>query len=295
MANDILSPEAPSPEAPSPKGATQAALSAEAEAAFGKDNKVGLLATVSEGSLPHITLITTLESRDPGHLVWGQFSEGRSKQNVRRHPQVAFLVMTLQRELWRGRARWTGAVSQGDDFDHFNRKPLFRYNAYFGIHTVHGMDLVAVGAKERLGLGGMVVGHGLAAPARLALGDRGDPVIKPWAQRLLNRVDTVKFVSWVDDDGWPTLVPAVPCQASSRRLVLAAVGRRSELLALPTDRPVAVFALNMATESVLLRGGFRGFRAGGLGALDIDWVYNSMPPQQGQIFPPLPLEPVRQF
>ena len=83
--------------------------------------------------------------------------------------------------------------------------------------------------------------------------------------------------------------------ANAFRLVLAAVGRRSELLALPTDRPVAVFALNMATESVLLRGGFRGFRAGGLGALDIDWVYNSMPPQQGQIFPPLPLEPVRQF
>jgi hypothetical protein len=42
-------------------------------------------------------------------------------------------------------------------------------------------------------------------------------------------------------------------------------------------------------ESVLVRGRFSGYRRYlGLkaGSIDIDWVYNSMPPMQGQIYPP---------
>jgi hypothetical protein len=51
-------------------------------------------------------------------------------------------------------------------------------------------------------------------------------------------------------------------------------------------------------ESVLVRGCFTGWRrAAGLraGGLEIDWVYNSMPPKQGQIYPPQPIEPVTEF
>jgi hypothetical protein len=29
--------------------------------------------------------------------------------------------------------------------------------------------------------------------------------------------------------------------------------------------------------------------------LEVDWVYNPMPPLPRQIYPPLPLEPVREF
>jgi hypothetical protein len=46
---------------------------------------------------------------------------------------------------------------------------------------------------------------------------------------------------------------------------------------------------------VLVRGSWTGFRRHGvakLAAIDIDWVYNSMPPLMGQVYPPLPLEAV---
>ena len=39
---------------------------------------------------------------------------------------------------------------------------------------------------------------------------------------------------------------------------------------------------------MLVRGTFRGFRryrAVSLGTVDIEWVYNSMPPAHGQIYP----------
>jgi hypothetical protein len=49
---------------------------------------------------------------------------------------------------------------------------------------------------------------------------------------------------------------------------------------------------------VLVRGVFRGFRRTmglALGTVDIKWVYNSMPPAHGQIYPEVPLEPVLDF
>ena len=61
---------------------------------------------------------------------------------------------------------------------------------------------------------------------------------------------------------------------------------------------MAIFGLTMQMEDVLVRGVFHGYarrRGIRLGTLDIDWVYNSMPPNHGQIYPPLPLKAVVHF
>ena len=265
-------------------------LAAEDVATFGADPKIGLLATVDPGGLPHVTLITTLQATAPTRLTFGQFCEGRSKSNLRRDPHAAFLVMTLGRDVWRGRALWTGEACEGDDYEAYNRKPLFRYNSYFGIHTVHFLDLVGVTARGRLNVPVMAAGAIAArAAAPFAHRRRAEPALKPWAQGLVGRLDSLKVASWVDDEGFPTLVPAVPCAAAdASRLVLVSTSR--ELAAIPRGRPVAIFALSLKLESVLVRGRLSG--GPGVATLDVDHVYNSMPPRQGQVHPMPPLEPV---
>ena len=72
----------------------------------------------------------------------------------------------------------------------------------------------------------------------------------------------------------------------------------TELSGLEPGMTVAVFGLTMQMEDVLVRGIFNGYhhyRGVKLGTLDIDWVYNSMPPNHGQIYPPVPLEAVVNF
>ncbi len=59
-----------------------------------------------------------------------------------------------------------------------------------------------------------------------------------------------------------------------------------------------VRVLTMGMEDVLVRGtfhGFKRFRFMKLGTVDIEWVYNSMPPGHGQIYPPVALKPVTEF
>jgi len=56
--------------------------------------------------------------------------------------------------------------------------------------------------------------------------------------------------------------------------------------------------MTMGIEDVLVRGPFSGFkryRGLPLGTVDIEWVYNSMPPCHGQIYPQVALKPVTEF
>jgi len=131
---------------------------------------------------------------------------------------------------------------------------------------------------------------------RLAGTAQPETVLKPWSEKLLTRLGTLKFLAYVGGDGYPAIVPVVPCQAAGDgRLVFAPTVCRAELDAIPCGATLAVFALNLKMESVLVRGRFNGYRRYlGLraGTIDIDWVYNSMPPMQGQIYPVPQIRPV---
>lgn len=265
--------------------------------AFAQDAKIGLLATVSAEGLPHVSLITSLQAKNSRQLMFGQFTEGQSKVHVKSNPRVGFLIMSPRREVWRGTARWTHAVRSGEDYDLYNRKPMFRYNAYFGVHTVHYLDLLSCRGPERLFIPGIVAGSLLArACGAVWRFGKSSPALRPWAQRHLSRVSTLKFLCCVDDAGYPVIVPVVPASAAGPgKVLLIAAASRRDLLKIPRGAVVSLFALNLQMESVLVRGefgGFRGYPPLAVGTVDIDWVYNSMPPKQGQIFPEPPLQPV---
>jgi len=148
----------------------------------------------------------------------------------------------------------------------------------------------------------IAVGALMSAAARpLARLGTHPRALTAWAEGLVNRMSCLKFVAWIDEDGYPVIVPAVPgAVAGGRRIVLAATVHCDELARIPTGAPVAVLALDLNMESVLVRGLFDGWKGApslgaALGTLTIDWVYNSMPPRQGPIWPPVPLRPVTEF
>lgn len=268
--------------------------------AFEPTEKAALLATVSPDGLPHLSLITTLQAKSEKQLIWGQFTEGFSKLYVKDNPKTGWLIMTMDKKLWRGKADYTHAATEGDDYTMFNEKPMFRYNTYFGIHTVHYMDLIETTAKQCLPLLSIVVSSLLTKLVKTAaVNGTEKPALSPWARGLFDQLDSVKFISYVDRDGYPVILPLIQCQAVNRgRLAFSPVAYRRELLAIPEGSPVAVFGMTFDMEDVLARGVFRGYRryrGVRLGAVDIDWVYNSMPPNHRQVYPPVPITPVVDF
>jgi hypothetical protein len=271
----------------------------DALAATAPAEKIGLVATINPEGLPHITLLTSIRAVGPDRLTIGEFCKGSSKNHMQQNPKVGFLIMTRDRRLWRGQACWTHLRQEGPEYEQYNSLPMFRYNAYFGINTVHYLELKALWPFEKLPMGAVLSGllkTRLAKGARS--GTRGESILKPFARRLFDRTDALKFIAHIDADGYPRIIPVIQGQSSDgRRIVFALQPYGAELAHIARESMVAVFGLTMAMEDVLVRGRYRPERLRWIpmGIVDIDWVYNSMPPCHGQIYPPAPLSPVTDF
>lgn len=262
--------------------------------------KIGLLATVTPQGLPHLTLISSLKAGSANTVLWGQFTEGMSKEHVRQNPNTAFMVMTLDKQIWRGKARWTHSETGGPDFEWLNNVPMFRYNAYFGIHTVHYMDLLGHTGKEALPMNSVIFAAVKTMLARSLAPSQGtDVVFNPWTKAFFTKLDNLKFLAYMDADGFPWIIPAIQTQADGgNKLVLSTGVYRDELSAIPAGSRVAVLGMALTMEDVLARGVYRGIqrRAGvNCASVEVDWVYNPMPPVSGQIYPPVEVKAVVQY
>jgi hypothetical protein len=262
--------------------------------------KIGLLATINPQGLPHLTMLSSLMAYAPQGLCFGQFTEGESKHNIQENPHAGFMIMSLDKQLWRGTARFIHTAKQGVEYNFYNQIPMFRYNAYFGVHTVYYLDLVAHTGKIPLPMNQVVIAAIKTMMARTLGGKSGkENVLNPWTQAFFNKLDNLKFLSYLDEGGFPVIIPVIQIQAlDSQHMIFSTSVYKDELTTIPAGASLAVFGLALSMEDVLLRGVYQGIHQVGrfeVGIVKIDWVYNSMPPVPGQIYPRLPIEPVREF
>jgi hypothetical protein len=267
---------------------------------FKPEMKIGLLATINEAGLPHLTMISTLQASTPTEIFWGQFAEGISKHNIRKDPRAGFLIMTLEKNLWRGKARFTRTAREGREYDILNNTPLFRYNSYFGIHTVYYMDLVEKLGKEALPMGSIIQAAIKTMVAKTLAGKgNGKEVLNLFTRKLIDKIDNLKFLAYIDKDGYPLIIPVIQAQtAGSDRVIFASSVYTDGLKAVPAGADAAFFCMSFEMQTVLLRGKYKGIHnIGGFdcGEMDVDWVYSPMPPKAEQVYPPQKLEAVTSF
>lgn len=262
--------------------------------------KIGLVATVSPQGLPHISLLSSLMACGEQQLCFGQFTEGLSKEYIKQNPHCGFLIMGLDKNMWRGKAVYTHSAREGAEFDYYNNVPMFRYNAYFGVHTVHYLDLLTQTGKTALPMNGIVFAAIQTMLARAFGRKQGHPqALNEWTLSLFNKLDNLKFIAYLGGDGFPVLIPVIQAQClDAGHLIFSAGVYGEELAAIPTGAEVAVFGMALTMEDVLLRGQYLGMRRMGgfkAGVVEVNWVYNSMPPVPGQVYPPQKLEAVMEY
>ena len=262
--------------------------------------KVGILGTVNPQGLPHLTLITTLMASTPETVVWGQFMEGTSKKHVLTNPKTGLMVMGLDKNFWRGFADYSHADNAGKDYEYYNNTPLFRYNAYFGVHRVHYMNLLAHTGKHPLPMNKIIPAAVMTMIAKtLSHKPEKTPVLNGWTQGFFNKIDNLKFLGYVNAEGYPVIIPLIQAQALDREHLIFSFGAfGDELAQIPAYTPAAVFGMALTMEDVLVRGTYQGSkRVAGIkcGVIQLDWVYNSMPPTPRQIYPPVAVQTVTEF
>lgn len=250
--------------------------------AFDTPYKIALVASTDERGDPHISLLSTLMARGESEMMFGRFIVGKSKEYLAQRPEAGFLIMTLDKDFWTGQMRYTKTLSSGEEYEKYNSHPLFRYNTYFGVDGVFLCDLLNISEKRRLDMPSVILNAMRVLAAKPFRRRKDAPkLLTPWADELMKKLDTLAFIAWMDEKGVPAIAPCIQLQsADAGTLVLTDSPYRELLSQIGADARVAVFGANLKFESVLMKGRFTGWH-GGLGSVEIDRVYNSMPPKHG--------------
>lgn len=265
-------------------------------------NKLDFLATIDDDNTPHITVLNTLMLHGEDKLLWGQWCEGASKNNLKVRPQNGFMVLTPQMEIFRGSSVWKESKRTGQEYDMLNSLPDFHYNAYYNLTCIHFMDLIEMdcGAKIDLDIIDESRDKTIKALERITPSD-ARPAMNLNTRDLFGQTDSIKVLSFITEKGGLKLIPVFQCvPADQRNSVAFASDLFSEEISLiPEDSNVALFCISTTgiKYSVLLKGKYKQEIVEDikLSIVNIDKVYNPMLPGIGYIYPVQPLKPVIEF
>jgi hypothetical protein len=267
------------------------------------DNKIiDFLATIDDDNTPHITVLSSIMFHDPETVIWGQYTHGMSKKNLKVRPQNAFMVLTDQNEIIRGSSVWKDAKKTGPEYDMINDIPYFRYNAYCSLAYVHYMDLLGIDLVSRIDFAEVNVSRERTFKAAKKLTPGSLPeAMKYLTVNLFSQPDSIKVLSFIADDGRPRIIPicqSVPASQGNRILFSTDI-YTDELKEIPEGACVAIYGISQSgvRYSVMLKGIFSKKNVNGteLGIVDVDRVYNPMLPAVGYIYPQQPLIAIREF
>jgi hypothetical protein len=254
--------------------------------AFSVSMKVGIVATIDEDDSPHLTILSTLQGKDDKTLIFGKFVEGMSKENIVKRPKAGFLVMNPEKYFWYGKMTYQYLLKEGEDYTMYNNQPLYRYNTYFGINTVYYADLVEISDTDILPMKEIVFNSISVILRKRQFKNISPTIMTPWAEKFTSKLDTLKFISFIDEDGYPEIIPIIQAQSiGSNRIVIKNKPFEKRLIKIKPGQKIAIIAFAMSMENILLKGVFSGFNQSGFGFLDIQQVYNSMPPVHKYIYP----------
>jgi len=250
-------------------------------ALLGLNNKVALLGTMDDQGFPHLTFMNTIQGLDERNLTFGQFCMGLSKEHLLVRPECAFLALGADKTWLHGRARYTHTAKTGPEFDEYNNKPLFRYNSYVGINTVWYLDLLGISDMQKLAALQVATGALRSRMIAKKAAKNESGALSKFSVELFSELAGPKFLCYEAADGGLTIIPVIQaCAAGTDRIVIS---RSKDLAAIPPNANVAIYALNLKMQNVLVKGVIAQHKKGIV--VDVQRVYNAMPPTSGYIYP----------
>ncbi|NHI93710.1 MAG: hypothetical protein EAX96_14585 [Candidatus Lokiarchaeota archaeon] len=256
---------------------------------------VKLITTIDPRGWPHTSLIAFNRAKTEKEVVWGQFTEGKTKKHVFDNPKQGLLFMTAEMpfKFVQAKVKFVDTMLGGEDCEYFSRLPMLRYATYFNVWRAFYNEVIAVSDVRDLGLIGILkgiivnlIGKG-GAKSKIT-----DVKLQDFGINLVNGPINPKFISYIDpSDGFPMTIPCFQIRAPDpSKLIFTLSQFKEDLLQIPEESKIAVYALNMELENQLINGtftGFQKFRGIKYGIIEIDEIYNSMPPFPGVIYPEL--------
>lgn len=248
-----------------------------------------IVGTIDSSGDPHITLISSNKAVNEETVKWGQFAEGLSKKNILDNPKQGLLFMTAETpfKFLQIKADYDFCSIEAEDAADFNQTDLMRYNVYMRVYKTYFSKVKAASVIQDIKLFGIIKGiiANLFGKRKYKTGKLEERLPK-FGMELFNGPIFPKFIAYLDPkDSYPVIIPCFQARAIENKTIIFTLSQfKDDLRNIPEKAKVAVFVMDFEMESLLVKGTFQGF-SGTRGIIDIEKVYNSMPPRQGYIYP----------
>ena len=258
---------------------------------------VKLISTIDPRNWPHLTLISSNRAISEDQIVWGEFTKGLSKEYVQKNPKQGLFYMTAETpfKFIQVKANFSHTETEGEDMENFNKSDFMRYFTYVTIYKVYYNNIVAATPIRELPFGGISrkITKEIIKSAKTELSEKKLNII---GYKLFTNPIGIRALSYIDpSDGYPIIIPHLQLQAvDHNRLYFPLTALKEDLLKIPVNSKVAVFAANFDMASQVVKGTFTGLYNVGeteYGLIEIEEVYNSSPPLTGRIYPDLETRP----
>ncbi len=247
------------------------------------------VATIDSDGDPHITMIASNKAVNEETVKWGQFTEGSSKKNILVNPKQGILFMTAEMpfKFLQIKADYDYCSTEAEDAVDFNQTDLMRYNVYMRVYKTYFNKVKAASAIRDINLFGIIKGivANLFGKRKYKTGNLEERLPK-FGMKLFNGPIFPKFIAYLDPkDNYPVIIPCFQARAIENKTIIFTLSQfKEDLKRIPEKAKVGVFVMDFELETLLVKGTFQGI-SGSRGVIDIEKVYNSMPPQQGYIYP----------
>lgn len=253
---------------------------------FLPDMMIKILATVDENQKPNLVFINSFEAKDNRTLMFAEFIHGKSKKYLEQNLKCAVDFLTLEYNNWLVKGDFSHWEYEGEDYNYYNQKTLFRNNAYTGITRVGYIDVKKVIAPNTPVKSDRKIAKIIKNFISEGKADSNKPEIMPsLVEKIFKGASNLKFISYIDEDEYPMIIPAMQLVPVDRnRLIFTPSILKEDFLKINPGTVMACYAMSLEIIMYLIRGTFQDiqeYEGIPIGILDVEEVYCSMPPKAG--------------
>jgi len=263
---------------------------------FDQEKTLDFIATVCEDASPHITVLSSVMQKDDRTLMFGQYCQGISKDNLLRDPKAAILAIDPRCNMGGGLLEWMERKNTGEEHELFNNIPRFRYNAVYGYAYIHLLDIVEFDAIETPSPVALEESVEKTTKIICALPGSGrEAALTYVGESLFPATLGFKLLGYIGDDGYPRLIYVPQAAVQNRNRVVFSADLYPDVYAqIPDGAKTAVLSMvPRLGASILVKGTFHLIPDAC--SVEIERVYNPNVPASGYIYPMPGLQPVRVF
>jgi len=243
------------------------------------------VATVDPEGKPNLVLIVSLKPEGDDRMVYGDFLMNKTAKNIEKNQKLGVFVITEDLQWWYMKADHLEFQTAGPIVDKINDGDFFRYNAYMSVRRAGIVGLKEIAAEGKVGKLAMATDFGLTSLSKKSGTPEQNKLSHPVYEKLA-RLQAVKILSYVGEDGYPVCLPIQSAQPASKSLLaFGALSAPDSILSIPENTFCTVNVLTDDPVSYQVKGPFLGFSKGlfgKTGTIRIEEVWNASPPLAGE-------------